>query len=70
MILKEEKPDLAVVVLRKKIEMFPNEKNLYDYYAEALAEASNLSEAKIYYQKSLEMDTENQNASEILRHLH
>jgi polyisoprenoid-binding protein YceI len=69
LILKEGRTDLAVDVLRKNIEMFPSEKNLYDYYAEALAESGNLTEAKIYYQKSLDMDAENQNASEILRHL-
>lgn len=69
MLLKEGKVREALEVLKKNIEMFPGESNLYNYYAEALAVSGDLTEAKIYYLKALEGNANNQNASEILRHL-
>ncbi len=68
MLLKEGKTNEALKVLKKNIEVFPNESRLFDSYAEALSTSGNLIEAKIYYQKSLEMNVNNINASEILRH--
>lgn len=69
MLLKEGKVKEAFEVLKKNIEIFSDESKLYDYYAEALAVAGKLAEAKIYYQKPLNLNVNNQNASEILRHL-
>jgi polyisoprenoid-binding protein YceI len=69
MLLKEGKVKLALEVLKKNIETFPNENRLYNYYAEALAASGDLKQAKIYYQKALEINVNNQNALEILRHL-
>ncbi len=68
-LLKEGKTKEALKVFNKNIETFPEESNLYNSYAEALVTSGNLKEAKIYYQKALERNDDNQNASEILRHL-
>ena len=69
MLLKEGKVKEALDVFKKNLEVFPEESRVYNSYAEALATSGNLEEAKIYYRKALEMNPENQNASEILRHL-
>jgi polyisoprenoid-binding protein YceI len=69
MLLKEGKIKQALEVLKKNIETFSNESNLNNYYAEALAVSGDLTTAKIYYKKALELNANNLNASEILRHL-
>ncbi len=69
MLLKEGKIKEALDVFKKNLEVFSEESRVYNSYAEALATSGNLAEARIYYQKALEMNPENQNASEILRHL-
>ena len=69
LLLKEGKLNEALKVFKKNLEVFTEESSLYDSYAEALIISGNLVEAKLYYQKSLEINAGNQNASEILRHL-
>ena len=68
-LLKEGKIKEALEVFKKNLETFSEESNLYNSYAEALLISGNLIEAKIYYKKALERNPDNQNASEILRHL-
>lgn len=68
-LLKEGKIKEALEVFKKNLETFSEESNLYNSYAEALLISGNLTEAKIYYKKALERNPDNQNASEILRHL-
>ena len=68
-LLHEGKTEEALEVFKKNIETFPENSDVYNSYAEALAVSGDLTKAKIYYQKALEMNSNNQNASEILRHL-
>lgn len=69
MLLKEGKTNESIEVLKRNVEVFSKEGNLYNSLAEAFAVSGNLVEAQINYQKSLEKNVNNQNASEILRHL-
>jgi len=68
-LLKEGELEKALKVFQKNLEVFSEEDNLYNSYAEALAVSGNLPEAKKYYLKALEKNRDNQNANEILRHL-
>ena len=68
-LLKEDKIKEALEVFKKNIEVFSDESDVYGSYAEALAISGNLVDAKVYYQKALEKNADNQNAKEILRHL-
>lgn len=69
MLLKEGKHNEALKVFEKNIEAFPENANVFDSYAEALATTSNIEKAITNYQKSLAINPDNQNAKEILRHL-
>lgn len=68
-LLKEGKLESALKVFKRNLEVFSDESDLYNSYAEALAVSGNFPEAKLYYQKALEKNKDDQNASEILRHL-
>lgn len=68
-LLQEGKTEEALEVFKKNIEIFPDDSGVYNSYAEALAVSGDLTNAKIYYEKALEMNANNQNAHEILRHL-
>ena len=66
---REGKTEEALEIFKKNIETFPEDSDVYNSYAEALAVSGDFIKAKIYYQKALEINANNQNASEILRHL-
>jgi len=68
-LLLDQKFDDAKVILKKNIDVFPNEGNPYDTYGELLATQGQWSEAKKYYLMSLEKDPGNMNAKEIVRHI-
>ena len=69
MFLKEGKYEMALQLFAANLEAFPEDANTYDSYAEALASAGKLKEAKKYYKMAIEKDPDNMNAKEILRHL-
>ncbi|MDN5202649.1 YceI family protein [Fulvivirgaceae bacterium BMA10] len=69
MLLKENRTKEAIQVFKKNIDAFPDDPNVYDSYAEAIATDGNLPEASKYYKLALEKNPENVNALEILRHL-
>lgn len=68
-LLAEGKVDDALKVFKKNMGEFPENGNLNDSYAEALAHKGNLKEAEKYYKLAYEKNKENINAKEILRHL-
>lgn len=68
-LLKEGNTNDALKIFRKNIETYPKNDDAYDYYANGLAVSGDLKNAKFFYQKAIENNTDNQNAMEILRHL-
>lgn len=68
-LLKEGRLEESLKVFEKNLEFFPQESYLYDSYAQALVLSGDLTKAKIYYQRALEKNSNNNNAKEILRHL-
>lgn len=69
MLLKENRLGEALQVFRKNMDAFPEDANVYDSYAEALARNNDIVNAIIYYQKVIEMKPDNINVKEVLRHL-
>lgn len=69
MLLKEGKYDRALPLFEANMKAFPDNANVYDSYAEALAWSGKLKEANKYYQMAAEKDPANWHAREILRHL-
>ncbi|MEM7105468.1 MAG: YceI family protein [Bacteroidota bacterium] len=69
MLLKEGKTKEALEVFKKNMEFFPEDPNVYDSFAEGLATYGKLEKARKYYEKALELNPDNYNAKEILRHL-
>jgi tetratricopeptide (TPR) repeat protein len=59
----------ALEIFKLNTLLFPNDGNVYDSYGEALLNAKNISEAKIMYKKSLELNPDNKNAIDILKSL-
>ena len=59
----------AVEVFRLNVEVFPESFNVYDSYAEALMKSGDIENAILNYNKSLELNPENNNAREMLQTL-
>jgi hypothetical protein len=59
-------PQIALEVFKLNVEMNPQSGNAYDSYAEALLALDRVEEAIENYEKSLELDPENQNARKVL----
>ncbi|MEM8569130.1 MAG: YceI family protein, partial [Bacteroidota bacterium] len=64
MLLREGKTEEALQVFKKNMDLFPDNANVYDSYAEVLAQIGQVKEAQIHYQKSLALNPDNQNARE------
>lgn len=62
--LSAKKLDEALKVFELNTKLFPHEHNVYDSYAEALAESGNTDLAKEYYERVLLLDRFNENATE------
>jgi hypothetical protein len=60
------KLDEALAVFKLNIEMFPDAFNTYDSYAEAFMISGDYEKAVIYYNKSLELNPDNTNATRML----
>jgi len=69
MLIKEERYEEALQLFEANVKAFPEEADVYDSYAGALATTGQFEEAVKYYEIALKKDPENQNAKEILRHL-
>lgn len=59
----------AIEVFRFNVEVFPESWNVYDSYAEALMKNGDKEKAILNYNKSLELNPDNDNAKEILKTL-
>ncbi|MBL6448039.1 hypothetical protein JMN32_17105 [Fulvivirga sp. 29W222] len=68
-LLKAGEIDKAIYTFELNTYLFRYEPNVYDSYGEALAMAGKVKEAKIQYQKVLELDPENNNARQQLAEL-
>ena len=67
--LSAEQMDEALMVFKLNVEVYPQSWNVYDSYAEALAKNEEFEAAIINYQKSLELNPENENGKEALEGL-
>lgn len=59
----------AIEVFRFNVEVFPDSWNVYDSYAEALMKSGDNENAILNYNKSLELNPDNDNAKEMLEQL-
>ena len=59
----------AIEVFRFNVEVFPESFNVYDSYAEALMKNGDTEDAVLNYNKSLELNPDNENAKEMLKAL-
>lgn len=67
--LKEGKVEDALTIFKTNLEAFPDNANILDSYAEALATNKNWIEARKYYEIAVEKNADNMNAIEILKHI-
>lgn len=67
--LLEESPADALAIFRLNAELFPQSAGVWDSLAEGYLVAGDRERAIEYYEKSLELDPENENAKEKLRGL-
>jgi len=68
-LLQTEKVDEAVSVFKLIVDAFPTSSNAYDSYAEALMTQGNNEQAIVNYQKSVEINPNNQNGITNLKKL-
>ena len=67
--LGEEKIEEALMVFKLNVDAFPQSWNAYDSYAEALVKNGDTDEAILNYQKSIELNPDNEHAKEMLEEL-
>jgi tetratricopeptide (TPR) repeat protein len=68
-LLNQKKFDEAIDVLKLNVEMYPNSGNVYDSLGEAYMHAGQTDLAIQNYEKSLQLDPENENAVTMLKRL-
>jgi tetratricopeptide (TPR) repeat protein len=59
----------ALEIFKLNVLLFPNDWNVYDSYGEALLKINNKAESIKMYQKSVELNPNNENAKQILKNL-
>ncbi|NJB72591.1 pimeloyl-ACP methyl ester carboxylesterase [Saonia flava] len=64
--LRNEELDKALEILKLNIMLFPESWNAYDSYGEALSIANKKAEAIEMYEKSIELNPENENGKKVL----
>jgi len=67
--LGEERFEEALMVFKLNVEAFPQSWNVYDSYGDALMKSGDNDEAIINYQKSIELNPDNEHAKEMLEEL-
>ncbi|GJM35444.1 MAG: hypothetical protein DHS20C18_44450 [Saprospiraceae bacterium] len=67
--LSQGKTKLAQDIFKVNMTLYPDSFNVYDSYAEACKEMGEIDLAILYYNKSLSLNPENNNAKEILKEL-
>jgi tetratricopeptide (TPR) repeat protein len=67
--LLEESPQDAIAIFRLNAELFPRSAGVWDSLAEGYLEAGDRERAVEYYEKSLELEPDNENAKEKLSEL-
>lgn len=67
--MADQQIENALQVFKTNIELFPSSWNVYDSYAEVLLEQGRKEDAIKYYQKSVELNPENENGRKILKNL-
>ena len=65
----EDAPEQAISIFQLNADSFPESANVWDSLAEAYMKAGDNDKAREYYRKSLELNPNNQNASEMLKQL-
>jgi cyclase len=68
-LLMRGRADDALRIFRLNMEVYPGSFNVYDSYAEALMTAGDTAQSIANYEKSLELNPENDNAAEMLKKL-
>ena len=67
--LGNEEVDKALEVFKLNITLFPNSANVYDSYGEALMISNKTTEALEMYEKSIELNPNNEHAKEMIKQL-
>lgn len=67
--LNEDSLEDALMVFRLNVESYPESWNVYGSYAEALMKSGEVKEAILNYEKSLELNPDNEHAKEMLEEL-
>ena len=69
MLMNQDKDEEAVKLLELNQQTFPENANAYDSLGHVYAKMGKFKKAKEYYEKSVEMNPNNMNAVEVLKHL-
>jgi len=67
--LRSQKTDNSLLTFASATLIFPNSSNMYDSYGEALLQSGKKEEAIKMYQKSLELNPDNENGKKVLKEL-
>lgn len=68
-LLGQDEVEAAIAIFRLNVEKFPESANVYDSLAEAYMTSGDHRLARIYYEKSLLLNPENQNAVDMLNEI-
>ncbi len=68
-LLMRERVDDALRIFALNVEAYPASSNVYDSYGEALLAHGDTAQSIINYEKSLELNPDNTNATEVLKQL-
>jgi tetratricopeptide (TPR) repeat protein len=68
-LLREGKVEAAIAIFELNVEEFPESWNVYDSLAEGYMTAGKNAQAIAHYTKSLELNPDNRNGSEMLKRL-
>lgn len=69
MLLLTDKPEEALAIFQENVNTYPTDASTYNDLGEAFAETGDLKSAIVSYEKALEINPQNINAKEILRHI-
>jgi CubicO group peptidase (beta-lactamase class C family) len=67
--LRSQKTDNSLLTFASATLIFPNSSNMYDSYGEALLQSGKKEDAIKMYQKSLELNPDNENGKKVLKEL-